>query len=112
MSPLLSRPIASVGLRLELPARPLYAQSLEIFQMDIFRLRAGHPVRKGEALPFFARLPILRESLHNGNEAGNTRVWRVGEALDAMTAPEPDRDLQANHDFIQEHPARFRHRSR
>jgi hypothetical protein len=47
MSPLLSRPFASVGLRLELPARPLYAQILEIFRREIFRLRAGHPVRKG-----------------------------------------------------------------
>ncbi|HZE98999.1 MAG TPA: hypothetical protein VE981_18480 [Planctomycetota bacterium] len=45
MSMLLSRPFASAGLRLELPARPLRVFSPEIFQMDIFRFRGPEMFR-------------------------------------------------------------------
>lgn len=45
MSQSLSKPFASVGLRLELPQRPLVASSPEIFQMDIVRPRGGEAFR-------------------------------------------------------------------
>ncbi|HLY12057.1 MAG TPA: hypothetical protein VKW04_22335 [Planctomycetota bacterium] len=45
MSQLLTRPFASLALRLDLPIRPLVARSPEIFQMDIVRPRGGESFR-------------------------------------------------------------------
>jgi len=45
MSHVLSQPFASVGLRLDLPSRPIVARSPEIFQMDIARPRGGETFR-------------------------------------------------------------------
>jgi hypothetical protein len=51
MSQSLTRPFTEVGLRLELPARPLEPRAPEIFQMDIARARGGESFRLWKGHP-------------------------------------------------------------
>ena len=81
MSQFLSRPFASLGLRLDLPARPIVALSPEIFQMDIARPRGGETFR----------------------------LWK-GHESNAVRVTDSDKERQQLVLLVQEAPRAFVHR--
>jgi hypothetical protein len=81
MSQFLSRPFASLGLRLDLPKRPIVSESPEIFQMDIARPRG-------------------RETF---------RLWK-GHESNAVRVTDTDRERRQLVLLVQEAPRTFVHR--
>ncbi|HVR85446.1 MAG TPA: hypothetical protein VMU54_14110 [Planctomycetota bacterium] len=81
MSQFLSQPFASLGLRLDLPSRPIVALNPDIFQMDIARSRGGETFR----------------------------LWK-GHESNAVRVTDTDKEHQQLMLLVQEAPRAFVHR--